>query len=113
MLLLIILLAFASTLLGASGALLLKKAGSNFTLNPFQLIKNHFLIGGLALYVIASIIFVYALKFGELSMIYPLTSLSYIWVAILSKKILGERMTRLKLMGMFFIILGVVLITIK
>ncbi|MBW2988358.1 multidrug transporter [Candidatus Woesearchaeota archaeon] len=113
MLWLILILAFIATILGAFGALFLKRGGTGFTLHPIELIKNYNLIIGLGLYVVASIVFVYALKFGELSMIYPLTSLSYIWVTILSVKWLKEPLTKTKFWGIVLIILGVVLITIR
>ena len=113
MILLIILLAVVCTLMGALGALFLKKGGDNFSLNPLKIIKNYYVLTGLGLYVLASILFVYALKFGELSMIYPLTSLSYVWVAFLSNKVLKEPITRLKWYGISMILLGVVLITLR
>ncbi len=109
----IISLAVFCTVLGAAGALFLKKGGDNFSFNLLILVKNYYIIIGLAFYVIASILFVYALKFGELSMIYPLTSLSYVWVTILSKRVLNEPVTRAKWIGISLIIFGVVLITLK
>lgn len=101
------------TLLGAAGAILLKKAGSRLSLNPLRLMRNFNLIAGFSLYVLASIIFIYVLKLGELSAIYPLTSLSYVWVAIASARLLKERLTTGKLLGIGMVIIGVVLLTLK
>ncbi len=110
--LLIIPLAVVATLMGAIGATFLKKGGSSFSINPIKLIKNYNMIAGLALYVISSIVFISALKMGELSTVYPMTSLSYIWVSIISFKFLKEKSTSAKWTGMGLIIFGVVLMTL-
>jgi undecaprenyl phosphate-alpha-L-ara4N flippase subunit ArnE len=65
------------------------------------------LIGGLALYGFGSILMIWALRHGELSVLYPLISLSYVWVAILSVVIFHDRMTALRISGIATIIAGV------
>jgi len=55
-------------------------------------------------------IFIPALRGGDLSVLYPFVSLSYIWVMLLSIKMLGEKMTKLKWLGILLIISGVSLI---
>ena len=65
------------------------------------------LIGGLALYGLGSILMIWALRHGELSVLYPLISLSYVWVAILSVVIFHDRMTPLRISGIATIIAGV------
>jgi uncharacterized membrane protein len=97
---------FAS-LIGAMGPILLKKGSANFSLNPIKLLKNYTLIGGLVLYGLATILFVPALKGGNLSVLYPLVSLSYVWTCLLSIKMLGEKMSTLKWLGIILIIVGV------
>jgi len=97
---------FAS-LLGASGATLLKTGSSEFSLNISRLIRNRSLAAGIGLYIVASIIFVYALKHGELSILYPVISTSYIWAALFSVRFLNERMNRYKWLGILLIIIGV------
>ncbi len=107
------------TLVGAFGPILFKKGSKTFTLdprkilkNPMKLLKNYYVIGGCALYAVSSFIFIPALRGGELSVLYPIVSLSYVWVALLSIKFLGERMNRTKIAGILLIILGVSLIGI-
>jgi drug/metabolite transporter (DMT)-like permease len=70
------------------------------------------LIGGLALYGLGSILMIWALRYGELSVLYPLISLSYVWVAILSVIIFHDRMTSLRISGIATIIAGVSLLGI-
>ena len=50
---------------------------------------------------------VVALKHGELSLLYPIISLSYVWVAILSVLIFHETMNALKIAGICVIMIGV------
>ncbi len=65
------------------------------------------LIGGLILYGIGAVMMVLALQHGELSVLYPVISLSYVWVAILSVVIFHEHMNVFRLAGISVIILGV------
>ncbi len=65
------------------------------------------LITGLALYAGGSVLMILALRHGELSVLYPLISLSYVWVAILSVLIFHETMTPIRIAGILTIIGGV------
>lgn len=65
------------------------------------------LIVGLALYGCGSVLMILALRHGELSVLYPVISLSYVWVALLSVVILHEMMTPVKIAGIAVIIAGV------
>ena len=99
-----------ATLIGSCGALFLKYVSKHVRVNLFSLLKRPLLYLALFLYGAATLIFVYALKFGELSVLYPVVALSYIWITLLSIKFLKEKMTDLKWLGIFMIIVGVVLI---
>ena len=59
------------------------------------------------MYGISTILFIPALKGGELSVLYPFVALAYIWVSLLSVKFLGEKMNKVKWLGIALIILGV------
>lgn len=103
-------LVLAATVVGALGPILLKKGSKNFSLNPKILIKNYHLIFGVCLYMVGTALFVWALRGGELSILYPLVSITYIWVSILSIKFLKEKMNKYKWIGISLIILGVAFI---
>ena len=94
---------------GAYGAILLKKASATFGLNIHGTIKNKNLIYGVLIYGVGTITYILALKGAELSLIYPIVSTTYIWTAIFSQKLLGEKMNRWKWTGICVIILGVIL----
>ena len=102
----ILLLVFA-TLIGAFGPILLKKASAKSLSKISSLATNYNLFGGVALYGIGTILFIPALRGGELSVLYPFVALSYIWVSLLSTKFLGEKMNKYKWMGIALIIMGV------
>jgi uncharacterized membrane protein len=100
-------LVITATLVGAFGPILLKKASAKKLSKISSLIKNYHLMGGVALYGVGTVLFIPALKGGDLSVLYPLVSLVYIWVSLLSVKFLGEKMNVLKWAGISLIILGV------
>ena len=103
-------LVILATLVGAFGPILLKKASAKKFSSITLIISNYPLLGGITLYALGTILFIPALKGGELSVIYPFVSLNYVWVSFLSTKFLGEKMNRLKWLGIALIIIGVSLI---
>jgi uncharacterized membrane protein len=105
-------LAVSATLVGAFGPILLKKGSKKFSLNPKLLIKNCHIIGGAFLYILASILFIAALRGGDVSILYPIVSVTYVWVSFLSIKFLKEKMNRYKWTGILLIIMGVTFIGI-
>jgi len=96
-----------ATLVGAFGPILLKKASEKKLSKISSLIRNYHLMGGVALFAIGTILFIPALKGGDLSVLYPFVSLTYIWVSLLSVKFLGEKMNKFKWFGITLIIAGV------
>ena len=71
---------------------------------------NKHLFVGLLLYGFGTILSLAALKFGELSVLYPFVALQYVWASLLSMKYLDEKMGWLKWAGIFLIFVGVTLI---
>lgn len=68
------------------------------------------LLAGFALYGIGAIIMIVAYKFGSLSVLQPMLSLNYVISIILAATILNESITLIKVIGVFVIIIGVILI---
>ncbi len=102
-------LVVASIVIGSFGPIFLKKASAQFSFSR-SLLTNYSLFLGCASYGAGILFFIPALNGGPLSVMYPLLSVSYAWVCLLSVWLLGERMNRLKWAGIFFIIAGVSLI---
>lgn len=103
------LVAFCS-ILGAVGQIFFKLASKDLAFNVIALLGNWKLILGLSLYGVASILFIVALRHGNVSVLYPIIALSYVWVTILSTLFLGEVFPAYKWAGIAFILLGVVII---
>ncbi len=96
-----------ATFVGAFGPILLKKASAKKLSKLSSLISNYHLFGGVSLYAIGTVLFIPALKGGDLSVLYPFVSLTYIWVSLLSVKFLREKMNLIKWIGIALIIIGV------
>ena len=61
----------------------------------------------MALYLGSSVFYVFGLRGAQLSVVYPLVSLGNAWALMWSKWILGEALTRNKLIGLALILFGV------
>ena len=62
---------------------------------------------GYCLYGVFTVLFVYALRHGEVSVLYPIIALGYVWVAILSAVVFHEAMNPLKIVAIAVIVAGV------
>jgi multidrug transporter EmrE-like cation transporter len=65
------------------------------------------LFAGYSLYGASTVLLVLALRRGELSLLYPVIALTYVWVAILSSVVFHETFNALKLAGIAIIVGGV------
>ena len=65
------------------------------------------LFAGYCLYALFTVMFVYALRHGELSILYPLIALGYVWTTITAVVMLHESMNAYKIIGLLVIICGV------
>lgn len=80
---------------------------THFQPAPMALITNLPLIGGYSLYGLFTLLLVIALREGELSMLYPIISLGYVWVTGLSYFIFHDTLNLPKLIGIVSIMIGV------
>ncbi|MEK6852951.1 MAG: EamA family transporter [Nanoarchaeota archaeon] len=101
-------LVLISTIFTAIGQLFLKE-GVDIT-TTLASIFNFSLIFGLVLYGIALLIVLKAFQHGELSVLYPVLALSYIWVIFFSYFFLNESLGIWKILGALTIFVGVTLI---
>jgi uncharacterized membrane protein len=102
-----ILLVFLCTILGAAAQFLIKTGMSHFSPHVMKLVTNFPLIAGYTLYGINTLMMVLALKNGEMSMLYPIIALTYVWTTLLSYSLLGEPSNLYKNIGIGTIVLGV------
>jgi drug/metabolite transporter (DMT)-like permease len=111
-------LVFFCTLIGA-GAQVLMKMGAQalpavgvtaLLVNPLIILRNLYLLGGLSLYGMFTVLLVLALRDAELSIIYPVIALNYVWVTCLSLLLFNETLNFFKAGGILVIMLGVIVL---
>jgi len=95
------------TLFLAAAQFFQKMAGDRLVLSVEGFLLNWPFYVGIALAGIGAILMTMALRGGELSKIFPLISLSFIWTALISVFFFGEVITLATTIGIAFIILGV------
>lgn len=106
-------LVFCCTLFGAAAQILIKSGANTFAPNPTvaemigRIFTNLPLFTGYAFYGISTVMLVLALRHGELSLLYPVIALTFVWVTILSIMIFHDSMNPLKLVGIAIIVSGV------
>ena len=110
-----IFLVFICTVLGAAAQILMKIGTQSAQHDgALQLLLAIFhtptLFAGYALYGLSTLVLVVALKYGELSILYPVIALTYVWVTALSVFIYGESLNPLKLAGLGTVVVGVALL---
>jgi len=101
-------LVFLCTLFGAAAQMLIK-SGANALASgsPLAMLTNLPLVAGYSLYGISTVLLVLALRDGELSLLYPVISLTFVWVTLLSLTLLKETANPYELAGIAIIVLGV------
>lgn len=107
--------AFISIGLGSFAQFLFKRGVENIKIfnlkGILSLISNFNILGGLLLYALSLLMWFYVLSKMELSKAYPLVSIGYIFTAILGYYLLNESLSGFKLIGVGFIVLGVIFIS--
>jgi multidrug transporter EmrE-like cation transporter len=104
-------LVFLCTLFGAAAQVLIKQGANSLTSgSPLAMITNAHLVVGYGLYGFSTILLILALRDGELSILYPVISLTYVWVTMLSLLFFKESVNAWKLAGVAVIVAGVAML---
>ncbi|MFV0343527.1 MAG: EamA family transporter [Anaerocolumna sp.] len=98
------------TIIGACASYCLKKASSSKQFK--NIITMPALYLGVILYLIAACLNIFVLRYMEYSIVLPLTSITYVWTFILSYFYLHEKMTLKKGLGIVFVVLGSMILTL-
>ena len=106
----IILLTAVAAFMGSIGQLYFKQGANNLQFDIKLLLTNYHLIAGVAVYALSTVLYVFALSKGNLSILYPIIATSYIWTLIFSKVFLKEPVGLNSWLGVAFILVGVALI---
>ncbi len=104
-------LVFLCTVFGAAAQMLIKHGANDLTSgHPLAMITSVPLVSGYSLYGISTILLILALRDGELSILYPVISLTYVWVTLLSVYFFHEQLKPLRLLGVTLVVVGVAVI---
>jgi multidrug transporter EmrE-like cation transporter len=106
-----VLLVFLCTIIGAAAQVLLKIARrASFQHQPDEMLMNPWLFLRERLVRLSTVLLVLALRKGQLSLLYPVISLTYVWVSILSLLIFKEAMNVYKALGLAIVVAGVAIL---
>lgn len=97
---------FIAGFFGSFGAAFLKAGSARLRFHPVAIVTNWRLAAGIAAYLISSVFFVRGIAVGELSVLYPMVALGYMWTILWSRLFFGEPFTWGKLGGLALIFVG-------
>ncbi|MBU0457446.1 MAG: EamA family transporter [Nanoarchaeota archaeon] len=80
--------------------------------NLISIITNWQIFTGLLLYGLGAILMIIAFRGGELTVLFPIITSSYVWVTIGSSYFFEEIITSSRWIGIFLIIIGILIIII-
>ena len=96
------------TILGAAAQVLMKIGlGHPVQSGLLGYVTSLPLLAGYCLYGLNTVLLVFALRDGELSILYPIIALTYVWVTILSVVLFHETMNFFKVAGVAVVVIGV------
>jgi multidrug transporter EmrE-like cation transporter len=105
-------LMLVSSFIGSFGAVFLK-AGSQRLAWSWKAVAGNWRLGaGVGAFLLSSVFFVLGMRRGELSILYPMVSLGYIWTLFWSRLFFGEPLTRAKFVGLGMILAGIALLSL-
>ena len=104
-------LVFLASLIGSFGAVYLKMGAAHLN-RGFRYIVNWQLAFGIFLFVGSSVPYVMGINKGELSVLYPMVSLGYIWTLFWSRLFFNEPITKAKVGALAMVLAGIVCISV-
>ena len=105
-----ILLVLLASVIGSFGAVFLK-LGAEPLKNGLRYLFNWKLLVGVLLYLGSSVPYVLGIKHGELSVLYPMVSASYVCALFWSRLFFNEPITKAKIGALAMILAGLVCIS--
>ncbi len=77
-----------------------------------KLVKNKGILIGVGLYIISLLVYLVALHYGQLSFVYPTFASSFIFITLVSKYALKERVTLARACGILLILAGIAMVAL-
>lgn len=107
----IILVLFGS-FIGSFGAVFLKLGAEYMHGSLARIVSNYWLAIGVVLYLLSSVFYIMGVAQGQLTVLYPMVSLGYIWAILWARLFFKEPFTKAKIGGLAMIVVGVGLINL-
>jgi uncharacterized membrane protein len=101
-----ILLVLLGSLIGSVGMVFLKKASADLHKGFHHIVSVNSAVG-VTLFVISSVFYLIAIRNGQLSVLYPMVSLSYVYAMIWARLVFNEALTKQKFLGLGLVVMGV------
>jgi drug/metabolite transporter (DMT)-like permease len=103
------LLVFMASVVGSFGAVFLKLGAARLDGTILSFVNSRLALG-VALFLGSSVFYALGIRGGQLSVLYPMVSLGYIWTLLWARLFFNESFTREKFAGLALILLGVFLV---
>ncbi len=101
------------TLAGTFGAMFFKRASALLeTGSILSMIKNYNLYIGGVFYLLGAILNILLLRKLDYSVVYPMTSLTYVWTLLVSFFFFQEKINNKKIMAIILIVAGAIIINL-
>src|SRR5215475_1240724 len=97
----------SGSFIGSFGSVLLKAGAIRLERKWSSLLLNWRLAAGAGIYVLSSLFFLRGVSNGELSLLYPLVAVGYIWTILWARVFFNEPLTKMKFVALFVILVGV------
>jgi len=105
-------LVLVGSVIGSVGAIFLKSGAHAVNKNWTSIAFNWRLALGIITYLLSSVLFVKGMSNGELSVLFPLVSLSYVCTLVWSRLFFHEAITKVKLTGVGLILAGIIFLSL-
>lgn len=105
-----IVLVLGASFVGSIGAVFLKSGAGHLHRDFRSLLTNWRLVVGIVTFVLSSLLYLKGIKNGELTVLYPMVSLGYVWTLFWSRLFFSEPLTKGKFAGLGLIILGITIL---
>ena len=111
---LMVIVVLIMTVSGTFGALFFKKGIAKLKgINIFSLIFVPEVYIGVAFYMIGAVTNIILLRYIPYTVLYPMTSLTYIWTMVVSYIVLKEKINKDKVMAIICIVIGVLILSMS
>ena len=105
-----IVLILLSSFIGSFGAVFLKLGAEHMTGSLKRLLNNYWLMVGVFMYLLSSVFYMMGVSQGQLTILYPMVAIGYIWAILWARLFFKEGFTIAKIGGLVAIVVGVALI---